>query len=236
MKTWNLVALLAAIATVASAQNGIETLPNNYKLVLENEWVRVVRVHYGPHEKLPIHDHTVAPAAYVYLADGGPVRFRHMEPYQSVNTRPPVKLGGFRMYPAVVERHEVENASDVPSDFLRVEFKTLSEASPSPHGRFPPPDLAAGQNLEKVEFEDKNLRIVRSVCAAHQACNSSEVLSGGLEITLTPTMLVQKGAKVDCVQLQAGQVRWVTSTVNGETWNPGETAAHRLRFEFKGVH
>lgn len=233
MRPWYLVTL-AVIA--AFAQNPLETLPHNYTLVMENEWVRVVRVHYGPHEKLPIHDHTAAPATYVYLADGGPVRFQHFEPYQVTATRPAVKLGGFRMYPALIERHEVENRSDMSSDFLRVELKALSDASPSPRGRFPPPALSPDQNLEKVEFEDKNLRIVRSVCASHQVCNATDILSPALEITFTPAMLVQKGAKVACVQLQAGQVRWITPIANGETWNPGEVAAHLLRIEFKGAH
>lgn len=234
-RAWKNSVLVLTIATTAFAQTPWEALPNNYQLILENEWVRVVRVHYAPHEKVPIHDHTFAASAYLYLADGGPVRFQHFEPQQVSVVRPPVKLGGFRMYPAITERHAVENTSDLPSDFLRVEMKALSGASPSPHGRFPPPVLKAAENLEKVEFEDGNIRIVRSVCASHQACSGISSESAALEITFTPALLVQKGAKVDCQQMQAGQIRWLHSVDRMDVWNPGEVAWHSLRIEFKGA-
>ena len=86
MRPLCLFPLAAIVVTTAFAQNPLGTPPNNYKLVMENEWVRVVRVHYGPNARLPVHEHTVAPATYVYLADGDPVRFQRFEPYQVTAT------------------------------------------------------------------------------------------------------------------------------------------------------
>ncbi|MGH9642349.1 MAG: hypothetical protein ACRD3Q_07970 [Terriglobales bacterium] len=230
MKGW-LLAVIAAAS--ASAQNPLETLPNNYKLVMENQWVRVIRVHYAPHENVPVHDHAAGPVIYVYLADGGPVRFQHFTPRQVLAIRPPIKQGGFRMHHALVERHSVENTSDLPSDFLRVELKALPTASQIPDGKFDPPILSSGQNLEKVEFEDDNVRIVRSVCWPHQVCNASDVQSAGIDIAFTQATLVQKDPKVECIKLQAGQVRWMTPIGKEEEWNPGASISHRLRIEFK---
>ena len=57
-----------------------------------------MRVHYGPHEKIPAHDHTERAAAYVYLNDGGPVIFKHIGLDYGPVTRPATKAGSFRLY------------------------------------------------------------------------------------------------------------------------------------------
>jgi hypothetical protein len=231
-----LPALVLTVATSASAQNPLETLPNNYKLDMENQWVRVIRVHYAPNEKVPVHDHAEGPVVYVYLTDGGPVRFQHFTPREVLAIRPATKQGGFRMHHALVERHSVENVSDIPSDFLRVELKALSSTTQIPDVKVDPPVLSAGENLEKVEFEDENLRIVRSVCAGHKTCIAREVLSPALEIAFTPVTLARNAARLGRITSQAGQVHWIAPPVaHEEARNLGAAAAHRLRIEFKGA-
>src|SRR5260370_16799007 len=43
--------------TVARAQDPTKVEPTHYKLAFENEYVQVVDVHYGPHEKSILHSH-----------------------------------------------------------------------------------------------------------------------------------------------------------------------------------
>ena len=90
-----LVILLCGLAatTAASAQDPLKVAPRAYRLQFENEWVKVTRVHYGPREKVPVHDHSRWPAAYVYLNDAGPVIFRHVGWDHPVLTRPPTRAG-----------------------------------------------------------------------------------------------------------------------------------------------
>ncbi len=110
------LATLCLLATHALAQDPLTILPQAYKLQFENDWVKVTRVHYAPHEKLPRHQHTQTASAYVYLNDGGPVVFKHLDlPYGAV-TRPATKAGSFRLYQGLKEIHEVENLSDLPSE------------------------------------------------------------------------------------------------------------------------
>ena len=45
------------------AQDPVKTLPDSYRLDLENDWVRVVHVRYAAHAQLPLHDHPKVPAA-----------------------------------------------------------------------------------------------------------------------------------------------------------------------------
>src|SRR5688500_14857105 len=126
------VALLLLTASVAAnPQDATVTLPANYKLEFENAWVKVTRVLYPPHAKLPAHAHTSLPSAYVYLTDSGPVIFRHVGGENGAVTRAPTVAGGFRVFRAVpVETHEVENTSALPSEFLRVEFKSDPGSEP----------------------------------------------------------------------------------------------------------
>jgi quercetin dioxygenase-like cupin family protein len=56
------------VVTVASAQDAVKVDPKHYKVETENAKVRVLRIHYGPHEKSVMHSHP--DSVVVYLADG----------------------------------------------------------------------------------------------------------------------------------------------------------------------
>jgi hypothetical protein len=77
--------------------------PAHYKVVLDNEYVRVLRIHFGPHEKSPLHEHT-GNRVVVYLNDqaGG-------------------KADDVRV--AAAATHTEENMSDKPADRIAVELK-----------------------------------------------------------------------------------------------------------------
>ncbi len=58
----------AAITAVPAAEDPVKVDPKHYQLVLENDRVRVLRIHYGPNEKSVMHAHPAAVA--VFLAAG----------------------------------------------------------------------------------------------------------------------------------------------------------------------
>ena len=68
--SWRL-AVIFLLASAAVAQDPVKVAPDAYRLVFENDYVKVQRAHYAPHVKLPEHDHTALGAAYVYLNDAG---------------------------------------------------------------------------------------------------------------------------------------------------------------------
>jgi hypothetical protein len=143
-----------------TAQDAVRILPDNYKVAFENEYVRVTRVHYGPHAKLPGHTHTSLASAYVYLNDSGPVAFKHVGAAYGAVTRKPTKARSYRLYRGIDEIHEVENLSPLPSDFLRVEFKTDPVDPPTLRGVFLSP-APATKASERLEFENAQLRVSR---------------------------------------------------------------------------
>jgi hypothetical protein len=132
-------------------QDPTKVAPDAYKIGFESEYVKVTRAHYAPHAKISAHDHTETGAAYVYLYDGGPVIFKHLNLSYGAITRPETKAGSFRLYKAVKESHEVENPNDMPSDFLRVEFETAEDAATPLRGKFYRETYSSGENFEKVQ-------------------------------------------------------------------------------------
>ena len=143
---------LLAAAVMARAQQPYSTLPRNYTLALENESVRISRVKYSPGDKLPVHSHPSIPTVYVYLTDGGPIRFIHKTPKVTI-VRAEVKAGQVRFNRnARVETHETEYLGDSASEYLRVELKTT-----------PGPPHLDTRLLEDADFpwEDPQLRISR---------------------------------------------------------------------------
>ena len=227
--------LLTAIAFGLSmghlaAQHAVTALPESYSTHFENEWVRVVRVYYAPHAKLPAHAHNALPAAYVYLNDGGPVLFKHIGTSYGAATRPATKTGGFRVFRGIDEIHEVENPSGLPSHFLRVEFKTDPKDVRTLKGRFFRDSVADGQNVETIQFENEQIRISRVICAPgrsmHLAAKATEPF---LLIAVEPTQLRQSGADVT---LHAGEARW-SGTAAFAFENRGSGPSEFLRFDFK---
>ncbi len=145
------------------------------KIEFENGWVRVVRVHYDPHEKTEVHDHPATPTVYVYVTDGGRLRLGHDGAEPTV--RPPVKMGGIRFQKGVFERHWVEELDGVESEYLRVELKTRQVDLPDADVRRAPGD--------RNPYEGGMIRILRVTCAAKSPCPVSSH-------TQDPAVIVQK--------------------------------------------
>jgi hypothetical protein len=216
MKTLVLLGALVAAIGAAQAPEAYITLPDVYSLQFENDWVRVVRVRYGPHAKIAPHAHTALASAYVYLSDAGPVIFRHVGGSNFAARRPATTAGGFRVFRGIEEIHEVENTSDTVSEFLRVEFKTDPREVDKLRGRFPRETPPAGETLEKVQFENAQVRITRLVAAAGRS----------LRLVTPP----DEPALLIALTAPAGKEQWVPAG-RSETLGPGPL--EMLRFDFK---
>ncbi len=132
---------------------------------MENAWVRIVRVHYLPHEKTRAHDHPATPTVYVYTTDGGRLRIVHDESEKPV-IRPLVKAGAVRFNHGAAEHHQVEELDGIASEYLRLELKIAPIDLPSDDIRRAPDD--------RTPYENAMLRIVRVTCAPHSACPASD--------------------------------------------------------------
>ena len=146
------ITAMLSIAASAAPQDPTQSLPDAYKVELENAYVKVIRVHYDAGATLPEHTHPAGTTAYVYLNDSEGVVFKHVGNNNRVVTRPPVKAGAIRIAAGQEEHHTAENTSSTPSDFLRIVFKTDNGGVRNLRQRLAPTD---------VEFANKQMRITR---------------------------------------------------------------------------
>jgi hypothetical protein len=228
--------LFNLLATGALAQDALVVAPQAYRLQSENEWVRVVRVRYAPHERIVAHDHNPTAAAYVYLNDGGPVVFNHLDQEYGAVTRGATKAGSFRIHFGIQELHDVVNTSDLPSEFLRVEFKTEPKNELSLKGRFFREAYPEGENVEKMHFDNEQVRITRLIGVAGKPLTvATKDGEPALLVALADLDLVStrsEGAKVP-LKVSLGRSEWVGAGQRVTLENVGSTPAELLRFDFK---
>jgi hypothetical protein len=202
-----IIALTAMLGTAAMAAQSTLPLPSNYKTIFENPDLLVMRVHYGPQEFVPMHDHSAFTTVYVYLNDSGVVRIDHESGSEPSVNRPPTHTGAFRISPGVAERHSVKNLDDKPSDFLRVELKRIPADDIKDAIRGPvPADLEPGTN---TEFRDPALQIERVLCPPDAGCIAAEKPDRSLLVAITPVDATVAGGAVR--SLQVGDVLWLAS-------------------------
>ena len=116
--------LLALAVPSVLAQDPTKVDSKHYKVEFENSRVRIVRVHYGPHEKSVMHRH---PDAIAIFQSDGKVKFTY--PGGKTEERE-MRAGQTLFTPAV--RHLPENVTDNDMEVILVELKTRKPAAKKP--------------------------------------------------------------------------------------------------------
>src|ERR1700693_133101 len=102
-------------APILSAQDAAKVDPKHYTVVSENDQVRILKVHYGPHEKSVMHSHPASVA--VFLTDFKGQFTLPDGKKQAVSN----KAGDAQFTPAGT--HLPENTGDKGMDLILVELK-----------------------------------------------------------------------------------------------------------------
>jgi quercetin dioxygenase-like cupin family protein len=109
------ITVCLGFVSIVSAQDAVKVDPKHYSVISENDQVRILKVHYGPHEKSVMHSHPATAA--VFLTDGkGQFTFADGKK-QEFNVK-----AGDAQYEAAVT-HLPENTSDTGMDVIVVELK-----------------------------------------------------------------------------------------------------------------
>jgi quercetin dioxygenase-like cupin family protein len=108
--------VLAIAVPAALAQDATKVDAKHYTLEFQNKRVRIIRVHYGPHEKSVMHSH---PDSVAYFQTDGRVKFTY--PNGKSEERD-TKKGQALFTPA--GRHLPENLTDSDMEVILVELKT----------------------------------------------------------------------------------------------------------------
>jgi len=110
-----IAALWIAGAVPVFAQDPVKVDPKHYKVELENEQVRVLRITYGPGEKSVMHEHPGSVA--VFLTDGK-VKFTLPDGKSQETT----SKAGSTVWEAA-GKHLPENTGGKPFELILVELK-----------------------------------------------------------------------------------------------------------------
>jgi len=116
MKRLILIVGISTLAVVpAKAQDAAKVDSEHYKVLLDNEFVRVLDVHHKPGEKSPTHSH---PNHVVYSFTDSIVKFTSPDGKTDIRT---VKAGQATWHTA--ETHSVENVGKAEEHALDIELK-----------------------------------------------------------------------------------------------------------------
>jgi beta-alanine degradation protein BauB len=103
------------LAPMVSAQDAVKVDPTHYTVVSENDQVRILKAHYGPHEKSVMHSHPATVAVFLTDATG---KFT----FADGKTQAFSVKAGDSQYTAA-NTHLPENTSDSGMDVIVVELK-----------------------------------------------------------------------------------------------------------------
>jgi len=204
--------LYLAISVVSALAFGQGTVE------IENEWVRVLRVKQGPHEKTPEHQHPASVA--VYLTDT----------HQRVNgieiTRKAHDVAWFE-----AERHTEENLSDQPLEFILMELKPGAPKAKGWPVALDPVKLDPVHHL--VPIENARVRVLRTILEPHLKGPTHEHPSY-VVVYLTElhtTMTLADGKQVDNPR-RPGEIAW-RNPYRHTTENVGDRTAEEIQIELK---
>ena len=199
--------MLIGLMSVVFAQDATKSLPDAYKLQLDNDVVRVVRIRYEAGVNLPMHTHTGGTIYYIYLNDSDGIKFVHES--GRVTHRPAVKMGSLRISTGGEERHTGENASTTPAEWLRIELKTIERIT---RRRIPRPALDSSKSAVVVDHKSAWLLIQRVWVAPGQTLEVEAVEAPAL-----------------WVSIPSGEIRWADAGKPETITNSGSTPMEFVR-------
>jgi hypothetical protein len=203
------------------AQDVVNVNPADYRVEIDNAWVRVLRVKHAPHAKVAIHEHPANVA--VFLTDVNERLTGADGKIQEVHR----KAGEVAYSEAT--RHMEENISDQPLEAILVELKPGAPKSP-PITLDP---VKLDPEHHPVPLENDHVRVLRTILEPH--------LKGPMHehphyvvvylTDLHTTMLLGDGKAVDNPR-HPGDVAW-RDYMKHQTENIGDNQAIEIQIELK---
>ena len=193
--------ILCIAAPVALAQDPVKVDAKHYKVLLENDQVRVLKIKYNPKEKSVMHEHPAGVA--VFLTDG-PTKFT-LPDGSSVDASG--KAGEVRFTEA--GKHLPENTGTAPMEIVLVELKGKSMGS----AKVSLDPVKVDPAHHKVEVDNDRVRVLRINFKPHDKTAEHEH-PNAVAVFLTDT-------KAKFI-LPGGKTREASSKKGDAIWAPGE--------------
>jgi uncharacterized RmlC-like cupin family protein len=220
--TRRFIIICLGCGTLLSAQDPVQ-VSSDYKVEIENAWVRVLRVQRGPHAIAAMHEHPASVVVYltdyhqkITGADGKVQEIRH-------------KAGDVSYTDAV--KHSEENLSDQSLEGVVIELKSRPpDFKPAPIV-LDPVQLDPEHHL--VPLENDRVRVLRTILEPHLKSPMHEH-PHYVVVYLTElhtTMRLADGIVIDNPR-RPGEIGW-REALKHETENIGDRTAMEIQVELK---
>jgi uncharacterized RmlC-like cupin family protein len=217
-----LLAVAIGLAAQAAAQDPVE-LSAGYKVEIDNNWVRVLRVNRGGHAKVAMHRHPAS--VIVFLTD-----YHQKVIGPDAEAREVTRKAGDVSYFEPLT-HAEENLSDQPMQAVVIELK------PRPRDYSPAPTVLDPVKLDPehhlVPLENDRVRVLRTILEPHLKSPMHEH-PHYVVVYLTElhtTMTLGDGRTVDNPR-RPGEIAW-RDALRHVTENIGDHTAVEIQVELK---
>jgi quercetin dioxygenase-like cupin family protein len=223
---------LAVIAWSARAQSldPLAVDPQHYRAEVENQWVRVIREHMGPREKMPLHQHPMPGAVIVFLTERHNVLISPDGKSQELRDH-----AGDLMWSAA-STHRSENLNDAPFEAVQIEPRIAAGKAGK---AFPAEPLDAPLVDPKhyhVELENEYVRVLRVTIGPHEKLILHKHPDTGavlVHLTDQNLRLTQADGTARESQYKAGVVRWAPPAGAHQDENLSDQPLRFIRVELK---
>ena len=221
MRRMLFLVFIALAAPTALAQDPVKVDANHYKVMFENDQVRVLRIHYNPKEKSVMHEH---PASVVVFLDNSKTKFTLADGSVTTDSG---KAGQLRF--ADAGKHLPENIGATPVEAVLVELKgksgTGSAVAMDP--------VKVDPSRHKVEVENDKVRVLRIKIKAGDTTKQHEHPNGvAIFLTDVKTKFTRGDGTTREGENKRGEAIWAAGekhTVNNMASKPAEIILVELK-------
>lgn len=228
MRSLCLAVVLAVPAARAQSPDPLVADPQHYTLEVENQWVRVIREHMGPNEKMPMHQHPGPGAVIVFLTD------RHNRLTAPDGTSQELRNRAGDLMWSMPSTHRGENLNNAPFEAVQIEPRRPAAWTPAP-----PEQLDAtvvDPQHYHVELENEYVRVIRVNIGPHEKLRlHKHPATGAILVHLTDQnmRLTMADGTVRDSRYAAKQVRWVEPGIAHQDENVSDMPLRFIRIELK---
>lgn len=217
-----LLTFLALAAPAARAQDPVKVDAKHYKVMLENDQVRVLRIHYNPKEKSVMHEH---PASVVVFLTTSKAKFTL--PDGTTVTDGGGKAGALRYTEA--GKHLPEDIGTTPVEAVLVELK----GNPGNASAVALDPVKVDPTRHKVVVENDRVRVLRVKFKPHDKTKQHEHPNGvAIYLTNTSATFTLADGKTRTGGGKRGEVTWAAAekhSVKNNSAKPAEIILVELK-------
>jgi len=232
MRILGLAIVLAVPAAWAQSLDPLIADPPHYNLEVKNRWVRAIREHMGPNEKMPMHQHPLPGSLIVFLTD------RHNRLTSPGCTSQELRNRAGDLMWSLASTHRSENLTSAPFEAVQIEPR---QPGKSPvNGTPAPPEKLDATVIDSqhyhVEFENEYVRVIRVSIAPHEKLRMHKHPDTGavlVHLTDQNMRLTLSDGTVRSSRYAAKQVRWVYPGIAHQDENLSDAPLQFIRIELK---